>query len=400
MINSRAKAILSAKDILLPILCIIDLLMLPYLRFLSCSLSMLLVLFWYFTHLKKIPAKTGLLFIVFSVIFSLLIGFLCYNSLAGISTAVILVFFVFLLYFFDMFFEQKRMRDILSKIFLIYITVVFLFAIIYILRPQLFFDLRSFWSMGNTKIVFSSRRINRFTFIYSDPNNAGCALTGIYAYVLFCEKNKFWKSLYYITALGVSVAMTMSVQAILAFAVVTVVFLFVSDKDFAPAKKALLYLLCAAAIVAVVLGSFLLRDGNVVSSLMHRLTHSNFGSAGGRMDYWTATIENALSWYNVVIGKGAVIDASGQTYLPHSGILYMTVSFGLLSCLAFLGVVFLLPKEARLRYYVILLPFLMIILLNTGIIDYRFMGTLAIVVASVRHQSVPTSVGKCCINVE
>ena len=106
------------------------------------------------------------------------------------------------------------------------------------------------------------------------------------------------------------------------------------------------------------------------------------------MDYWLAALRNAFSWYNLIIGKGAVMDASGQTYLPHSGVLYMTISFGLISCIVFFAMMFILPSKARLRYYLILIPFLMIFLLNTGIIDYRFMGTFAVILASTKHQSV------------
>ena len=162
------------------------------------------------------------------------------------------------------------MRDFLSKLLFIYTTVVFVFTVIYIIDPQLFFDIRSVFTMGNTKINFHSRTYNRFTFIYSDPNNAGCALTGVYAYVLFCEKNKLWKNLYYIITLTAAIAMTMSIQSIVAFVCVTLAFLWIPARKSQTAKRAFLIIFGVLAVGGIFIWQFFLKDSDVIVALMKR----------------------------------------------------------------------------------------------------------------------------------
>ena len=386
MIGANAQKSSTLKKLIIPALCVVDILMFPYIRALSCSLSMIIIVLWCLFHIGSIPVKHTISVVIPMVVVSVLFGIFVHHSMNGLSTAILVIYSMLLFYYVSHFYNVD-FKEIISKILFIYITLVFALAVLYAVAPQTYFSVRAFWTMSNTKIEFTSLVINRFTFVYSDPNNAGCALTAIYAYVLICERHKMWRYIYYIAALGVSVLLTMSVQAAAMFALISVVFLLLRGEEYKVAKKAMRIVMIAALAVVICLGGILLSNSKLLDSIFDRLTGGNLSTAGGRMSYWTDTIINALGWENILIGKGSVIDSAGKTYLPHSGNLYMTISYGLITNIAYVIAMFVLPRHTKRRYYLILLPFMMIYTINTGVSDYRFISVMAMLSAVIHKQA-------------
>lgn len=366
----------------LALFCIVDMLMLPYIRVLSCSAAMLLVVFWYFVNVREVALKREIYVAIIMIILSVVIGFVQTKAVSGLSVAFIIIFAFLVFSFLRNRLITEQFKKAVSVILFVYITFVFVLALLYIAKPSAFFSVRSFWTMSGTEITFTEMVINRYTFLYSDPNNAGCCFVAILAYVLFCEKHKTATYLYYICALVVSVVVTFSVQAVLAL--VIVVFAAVFTKSGATRQIRKIFIgMFAVAVVVFLLNFDRIMNSSVVKSLLFRVGNSNLSTGGGRMSFWKATIENALSWYNIFVGKGAVMDTAGKTYLPHSGHLYTTISFGLLTNIVFCKTFFLLPRGSKLKYYIILLPLFLIFTINTGVADYRFVCTLVLLSACV-----------------
>lgn len=361
----------------LALFCIVDMLMLPYIRVLSCSASMLLVVFWYFVKVREVALKKEIYIAIILMILSIVIGFAQTKKVPSLSVAFIMIFAFLMFSFLRDRLMTEQFKKAVSIILFVYITFVFALALLYIAKPSTFFSVRSFWTMSGTEIKFTEMVINRYTFIYSDPNNAGCCFVAILAYVLFCEKHKTITYLYYICALLISVVVTFSVQSVLALAIVVFAAVFTNSGATRQIRKIFIGMFVIA--FAVFLLNFnKIMSSSVVKSLLFRVGNSNVSTGGGRMSFWKATIENALSWYNIFVGKGAVMDATGKIYLPHSGHLHTTISFGLLTNIVFCKTFFLLPRNSRLKYYIVLLPLFIIFSINTGVADYRFVCTLVL----------------------
>ena len=373
------------SEILL-VLCILDILVFPYIRALSCSLSMIIVMVWYLMNFKSVTLRKEMLFIVPLIVVSALSGFLIYDSKHGLSTTVLVIYSLFLFHFVFLCYNEA-LKEFLSKVLFIYITIVFVFGIIYTVSAQTYFSIRSFWTLHDNEINFTSYLINRFVFIYSDPNNAACALSAIYGYIMICEKHTIWEYVYCIASVSISVILTMSIQGVISFLLISILIFALVGDQYTMVKKVLSRVLIIYLVLILFAGSIMVSNSFILQRVLARLLSGNFSSMGGRLSFWRDTIISALSWENIFIGKGAVIDSIGREYLPHSGNLYLTISYGLVVNVAYIKTMFVLPRGTRCKYYIILLPLMIIYTINTGVSDYRFITLMAVVSAIVQKEA-------------
>ena len=362
--------------------CLVDVLLFPYIRKLSCSLAMLLVLVWYIAHIRKPRVSWSTVIAIVWIVASLGFGII-WGSTDSLKVGIIIAFAFLFLDLLKQRVNEGFIKKVVTKIFFIYITVVFAFAVLYVLDPKSFFELRSFWTMGNTKIEFHSWMMNRYTFIYSDPNNAGGAFVAILAYTLFCEKHRRYTEAYYILALSLSTVATQSMQALFALFVILAVYAFLLLRSMSVRGRIIAVSFFFVLIAVILAFKNVWIEIDVVKSVLKRLQNSNLSTGGGRMSFWQATIQNAFSWYNLIIGKGGVVDAAGKVYLPHSGFLYMTISYGFITLVMFIKSFFILSRKSKPLHYLVFLPLLIIFSINTGVIDYRFLCTLTMLSAFV-----------------
>lgn len=130
-----------------------------------------------------------------------------------------------------------------------------------------------------------------------------------------------------------------------------------------------------------------LRSNEIIHSLLWRIETNSGSSLGGRINWWKNTIDNALSWYNFLIGKGAVVDDFGIRYLSHSGHLFMLISFGMGANLLFYSKLCYLGRKVKWVNYVPLFPCFVIFTINTGLTDYRFMAFYSCMFAAIYVKS-------------
>ncbi len=375
---------------MLPILCVCDILLFPYIRVLSCSFTMIYVLLWSMYNINKIlNNEKTIVGLVFLVLVSHLVGFVTYNSFNGISTSAIIIFAGLLL----VYLKETGARIPVRKILVIYLLIAFIGAIVYILVPRLYFNIRTFWTMSGETIEFTEYMISRYTFIYSDPNNAGCVFVGILAYLLLFEDiSKLWMTIFCIVATCTCVIATFSVTGILMLVAVLCVFFIKRFKRKANYLAAMLILMIAAVLVLLCCGPILFKDSAIFDILFARIElNMESGSMGGRTDIWRYAIENIFSWKNMLIGNGAVLDNHAVEYRPHSGVLHLLLAYGfpatVIFCKIFVDKQLLKNAATRMRYVIVLMPFGAILLINTGLSDYRFMTAMALIVAAMSNKS-------------
>jgi len=251
----------------------------------------------------------------------LFVGIVVFKSTAGINSAAILVFSFMLLYYIKPWLYKESIRSFLQKLLMVYLFVAMVLALIYTFMPGVYFSIRSFWTMSATEIEFVDRIINRYTFIYSDPNNAGCMFIAIMAYLLLFTKRNLWMTIYCIVVPTICVISTFSVTAVAMLLAVYALLIVANLRQ----KKKIQYVLIVALILVLVMFFVVISgvlmpliEGEMVQSLLTRieLNQRTGTSLGGRSDYWEETIEKAVEWYNIFVGKGAVIDALGNVYTP------------------------------------------------------------------------------------
>jgi len=377
------------KKHIIPALCILDVMLLPYIRFLSCSISMLVLLVIYVLDAKHTISNRDLMMLLITVAASLFVGIVVFKSTAGINSAAILVFSFMLLYYIKPWLYKESIRSFLQKLLMVYLFVAMVLALIYTFMPGVYFSIRSFWTMSATEIEFVDRIINRYTFIYSDPNNAGCMFIAIMAYLLLFTKRNLWMTIYCIVVPTICVISTFSVTAVAMLLAVYALLIVANLRQ----KKKIQYVLIVALILVLVMFFVVISgvlmpliEGEMVQSLLTRieLNQRTGTSLGGRSDYWEETIEKAVEWYNIFVGKGAVIDALGNVYTPHSGHLFLLVSFGFLSNILVYKNMCWIDRRARWIDYIPMLPILAILTINTGISDYRFMTMYALIFSAIQ----------------
>lgn len=374
---------------ILPILIVCDILLFPYIRILSCSFTMIYILLWSMYSFNKIlNNEKAVVGFIFLILVSHLVGFVAYNSVYGISTSVIVIFVCLLL----IYLKETGIRVPVQRILIVYLFIAFIGAIVYLLNPQLYFNVRSFWTMNGQTIEFTEYMINRYTFIFSDPNNAACAFVGVLAYLLLFEDiPKLWMTLFCVVSTCTCVIATFSVSGVLILLAVLFLFFFVKFERKANYIASMLILIFVGIFALLCFGPLLFKDSGILDVLLTRIElNTENASMGGRTSIWRYALENIFSWKNMLIGNGAILNNQSVEYRPHSGVLYLWLAYGLPATVLFfrqfIDKQLLNNATTRILYVVVMIPFGVILLINTGLSDYRFMTIMALIVAAMSNK--------------
>lgn len=360
---------------------VLDLLMFPYLKLLHCSIGMIIVAIWALTRINKTPLQTVAAAVF--VIISLLNGIFFYKTrTTGITQAVIFIY-IFFLYNYFAYCEIGKL-NIIKKLLFVYLLFVGIMSALYMVAPGQYFSFRQFWTMSGTEISFTELMISRYTHIFSDPNNAGCVLLAVLAYLLVYE-NLSPVYLFICSAICcLSIFVTFSVSANAQMMALLVVYycLRSASKNQKRNKKLLLFFI-ALVIIFVILNISLLFDNQLVETLLKRISINSNNGLGGRVEIWTEMLERINPLQCLLWGRGLVIDSAGIVYQPHNGILVLIYSYGILTTILFCKKFFSLLHRKYL-YYLPYIPIALNIFINSGFADYRFI-TLSVLIISLMH---------------
>lgn len=377
--NKKSSLSIELKEIIL-FLVIIDLLFFPYIRIFHCSVGMIIVLLWSLFNVRKINKIS----IISSVIIflSMLYGIIFFEAgKIGIESSIILVYSLVL---YDFFNYHIRENMTMKNVFILYILFVLCMVAVYMLMPNKYFNIRSFWSLNVTEITFTELQMSRFTHIFSDPNNAGTILTAIFSYLVVYEKLNLKELFIIILTICLSVIMSFSISASILF-IVAIIIILIGNMKF---KKINFKTITIAIFIITFIGIILINLDNIlnnqyIKTLLLRKQINSSNGLGGRIEIWRYTLASIDPLNYIFLGKGNVIDSMGNIIKPHNGVLYILYSYGLVTLLL-LTKKFIKFNYKKLLNNVPLLPILINILINTGFNDYRFMS-LSVLLISLMH---------------
>lgn len=389
---------------------LIDVCFLPYIRQLSCLVSMLLLIFWYFLKINRIRRdKEFILFwlsvflIGLSVVMSKFVMPNHVYAASGISvnpfnyTVTHTAIFLFAyLYYFCIKTEFSQKPHLLKKVenaLIIVLTLLFLFALYYIASPGGFYTLRSFWTMSGTEVnaTVQTASYYRYTGPFSDPNDAACISLAI-GIAIFESSERMKVKYYSLIASIVILLATMSVTGLLSaglFFFIKLIQVLKKQKI----KPAPLFIIVVSSIVLI-----LLMGGageiEVLSRAIRRMG-DNGDSANTRIEIWKILLRNKGIFNYLLIGTGTAITVGTSMRVPHSGHLHLLYSYGLVVHLTFLYVFFRKQKGIKWKKYLYLIPLFTCFTINNGVYDARYIFLMVIVIAYAKAKLAYEELHRC-----
>lgn len=382
---------ISKREKIMFFIVLLDILFFPYITPLYSSLSMWILIFWLPLNLNKL-SKTkevkmffcALIFILASTIYSFRLS---QSIITANITNTVILFYGFLYYFFFRLNFQKYKVKISS--FLIgYLIFNAILGLVYYLSPQMYFNMRSFWTMsGNTIEVGSSLSIYRFTGILSDPNNFAVIINAITYFLIFNTNIKINRKFIIVFLTGFLTVISMSTTGLIMFSLLiffvvitklSKVFLTLKIK-----KKDLLF----GMIIISLLPFLLLLINEFLSSEIAAIAinRSESNSADSRIMIWQNLLSSKNMLNHLVLGDGGNVIINNRIFRPHNGHFHLVYSYGFITYFIFMYTFFRIRGNlsfSSLKKYLFLVPIFLGFTVNVGIYENRFINIMGLLVAA------------------
>lgn len=359
-------------------LVVLDILLGPYLPGVSCLISMLIVYGWIAINFQMLKKRTSvwigcmiILFVMLSIGMSYFMkgpAWLGTNITGGVLMCTYIAYYIFFEY------QLTKSKYLISKIFEVYIWSAFGFSVLYLVNPQMYFNLRSIWSLSGTKITFYDAMYNRFTFIQSDPNSIGCVLSSMCLYILiFDHKMKATKKVMIAIATGCVASISLSTTSIVSYALCMGIVLVLEIKK----RIKINFKIILLGVLLLVGGVFGISRINIKVDLFDLIVERvggnlSGGTMSGRTIIWQSVIED-FEWIEYVLwGYGSsIVDPHGVSRAPHNGHFFVVLAYGLVAYILFMFLFFNKRKKISWKEYMIILPMFLLFSVNTLLIDFR-----------------------------
>lgn len=368
----------------------------PYLRFLSVSLSMLLLPVWFVVRGSTLVNDRDLklsIIAIFLCVISFLLSFITYQdgfwlrdgSVGGsfnmaANTAIIIYMLLLYVFFKNLIFKY---RIDISNYLIAYLSFILILAAVFYLDPVGYFKVRSIWTMYDNTIEVGEfgNAMYRFTSTLSEPNNLAAIAVSILAYLILFKKVFYGLSIgLSILVLGVVFA-TMSSSGILYFSITMVAFV-LNDVFLSRSSKMLVVLkICMMLLflILVVFAFVMFKETDVGRIASDRVASNSMDS---RYAIWMRSIDFFKIFSSLLWGDGGLVIMAGRQINPHNGHLHLIYSYGVVFYLIFMfvffGQGFSVLKLSSLFFVILFLCFT----INVGIYEFRFAGIMALLVAA------------------
>lgn len=343
---------------------LVDLLFIPRLLFaFGLPISIFLVIFSLLY--RPVPARSLYIsvLLLFLMILSVLYGIVTgYNLLPVESFKRVLQLFSILLYSFIRF-DSSKVQPHFIMILRIFYLWVFALMLLFLIYPEFYQRLAYAIYPESLDQLENNINILRFGYIFSDPNSFAYLLCITLVVYIFFEKNSKWSLASFFMVISVILS-SQSRGALIAVAFILLNFLSSIKSDLI--YKKILFILVffvTSWILFHTLDNYILQLYSFHESRL--LQEDSFG--GGRFEKYLYFFEN----FNVLpIGFGYHLHVNGVEFRPHSDLIRLNLSYGILSVPLFLYFVFPRYKSQLLLFIVFMVPFM----INTVIDDYRLFG--------------------------
>lgn len=371
---------------------LIDIMFLPYIYHLPIKFSMFILLYWVIKKNTEFKNNKLINFLVFAVtgIISICIGVLKNVDLSILYVSIqtlIIIIYGYLIYEFLILYIKKYEINV-SGFLVIYLVVAFLFMLLYLFKPSLFFTIRPFWTLQRAGEQFVSFSKNRFTFLVSEPNNFAALVNAIMAYLLLSKRFMRNEKLIIIVLSLCLVISTASISGMFYFAFVLLFyFAFYKYTKYSNIiERNEIYVWLVKIMTTIIIIIIILAITNIKWLLTTDIINTAFGRfnlyfredmidlSGDRLWIWRNVLsENNLIRY-IVVGDCSI-------WKPHSGHLYIIFGFGCIAYIFFMKVFFfnnLRDKQAL----AIRLVFFAVFTMNTLIGDLRSFTLFAVLLGA------------------
>lgn len=385
-------------------LVVLDLMFFPYIRFLSLSLSMLLVPIWFVVRGSTLINDRDLrlsVFAIFLCVLSFLLSFAFYQdgfrlrdgssggSFDMLANTVVIIFMFLYYIFFKSLIIKYHIK--INNYLISYLVFILLLALIFYLNPVLYFEVRSVWTMYANVIEVGdfSNTMYRFTGTLSEPNNLAAICVSILAFIVLFRKVAYSISVSLVLLVFSVVVATMSTSGMLYFIIIVVAFV-VNDLMISVSNKRIvlfkIFLTCL--FVFLILSVFLFFQETTVGKVSSDRLEIN--SMDSRYLIWMRSIDFNKIMTSFLWGDGGLVVMAGRVINPHNGHLHLMYSYGFLFYITFMYMyfapVFSKPKLSNL----FLVPLFLCFTINVGIYELRFAGLMALLVAASNASKVRT----------
>lgn len=381
---------------ILPFIVIIDLFFLPYIRQLSCLPSMLILLVWYVFNFLKIKRDNELYCIITTVVISALSLIFCYffqpasvssdwssGNISPFSHSITYTIIFLFTYAYFVYFKTITPKELnaVEKALFVALMGFFAFAVLYIISPSLFFEIRPFWTLSGriTEATAEASGYYRFTGAFSDPNNAAAA--GLALGIIIFENSKNQPLIRYISIFAsiIIVLATSSTAGIISLALYLLFkfILYLPKQKRVRLEGVIIGIIFVLVLVLMILALF---NTDVVQNAIERVS-DNSGSADTRFSVWIRLLKNKGIFSYLIFGFGNAITIDGHAVSPHNGHLYLLYSYGFIVYLIFMCIFFKKPKQMSWNDYLYIIPLFICFTVNVGLIDARYTFFMASLIA-------------------
>lgn len=382
----------SKLDITCFFVILFDIFFLPLFPFVSVSISLPIISYWYFKSRRKLVCVSeyryyklfALLMICSSFVSLFYWGDVLYETTLSTTVKRLLQFLSSLWYFFFLSYVFYKYKIDLKKYVFVLIIYISLFAILYSISPELYAQYKSIinpadshtrrWLAGESMLVY------RYTYFWADPNNVAYAIGGLCLFYVLEEKSNVLKQ-YIAVALTVFILFcTMSMGGIATFSLLFV-FIYIFTKTF----RYNLYSNLVGMILLVLLVGIIFYFWDYItfafdSGLGKRLDSYGDDSSGGRIDDFLGSL-HLFSPIFLFIGSGK------EGFTSEIGHVYVYSMYGIPVYLYFLYILFSKRKGISFIRWLPIVPFFAGFTMNIAIIDQKFLLILLTISAYYTAQS-------------
>lgn len=373
---------------------LLDILFLPFLKPFAVTISMIPTLLWNLKkvklYFKDIRNMILLVFVIFAFL-SLLWSFFNLNDLVlydgimenrKIDNIILFILLVLLVVYFFYFKNTNdfSMND-LNNFLKMFIYFNFILSFIFWFDFQLYFQIRSIWTLTSLPIPETLQNFVRFTGIFSDPNNVSVAIVATYSFILVYEFTLKKYFVYSFLTVFILIS-TMSSTGVIAFLIATIIilyyFMFHKIKKNKLLKSSFIFFFIL--FLSIITISFLeYFDIKLINLFMERISNN---SADSRLNKIFLYLNSDELINTFLIGQGGSIFIDGIANKPHIGHLHMIFNYGFWSWICFLFIFFIPNLKKHIVNYLPIFILLIGFTSNTGIIDFRFAMLFAIITGS------------------
>lgn len=372
-------------DIIIFWICLIDLMFLPYLHFVSTNFSIVLIAFWCLVNIKKILVKENVIYFIMMIlmILSTMMSFFIYPKFISninipvYNTKVCFQFVMYILYFIFFKYIFTNYKINLKKPIIFMFLFALLLCLIYMIDKNIFAYIKLFWNNADeltlTFLKNSSIIQYRYNFIWTDPNNPAYFFTALlFFYLVNFRSKKIEKLFLFISTLAILVA-CMSSGGFASFFITLVLYLtftiLAKSKSIKEnfRKNFSKNVIKSITIIAILfmITTLMVRIPIFKESILRIKSNTIFY----RVDIWYRIITNTNLYKYLLIGTGGtqVILNNHQLLFPHSGELYLFYSFGLIYLCLFMYQFFRRRVDSNIKKYIFVLPIFIGFSINTAV---------------------------------